>query len=70
MPQARNLFRDHISKALHAQYDETMSEPLPQRWVDLIHYLNERERMPPDECPQPRSEPNKGHPTRHSWREG
>jgi hypothetical protein len=23
MPQARNLFREHISKALHAQYDET-----------------------------------------------
>jgi len=46
MPQAQNFFRKHISKALHAQHDETVREPLPQRWVDLINYLNERERMP------------------------
>jgi hypothetical protein len=45
MPQARNLFTEHISKALHAQYDETVREPLPQRWVDLIRYLNERDQL-------------------------
>ena len=33
-----------ISKALRANYDEVAKEPLPQRWVDLIHYLNEHER--------------------------
>jgi hypothetical protein len=45
MPQAQNFFRKHISKTLHAHYDETVREPLPQRWVDLINYLNEREQM-------------------------
>jgi hypothetical protein len=29
-----------ISKALHVQYDETLHEPLPQRWVELIRHLN------------------------------
>jgi hypothetical protein len=45
MPQAQNFFRKHISKPLRAHYDETVREPLPQRWVDLINYLNEREQM-------------------------
>jgi hypothetical protein len=29
----------------HAQYEDVGQEPLPERWVDLIHYLNEKERM-------------------------
>jgi hypothetical protein len=31
-----------ISKALRDNYEDVAKEPLPQRWVDLIHYLNER----------------------------
>jgi hypothetical protein len=29
---------------LSLQYEEIEDEPLPRRWVDLIHHLNERER--------------------------
>jgi hypothetical protein len=29
---------------LHLHYDYIANEPLPQRWVDLIHYLNEKEQ--------------------------
>jgi hypothetical protein len=32
-----------IRKALRANYDEVAKEPLPERWVDLINHLNERE---------------------------
>jgi hypothetical protein len=34
----------HLAKALHAYYDDIMHEPLPRRWVDLIHHLDEQER--------------------------
>ena len=45
MPQARDVTARHlIGKALHTQYNEIADEPLPQRWVDLIHYLEEKER--------------------------
>ena len=33
-----------IAKILRAQSEQLPLEPLPQRWVDLIHYLNEQER--------------------------
>jgi hypothetical protein len=33
-----------IGKALHAHYDTVTHEPLPERWVDLITHLNEKER--------------------------
>jgi hypothetical protein len=29
---------------LRANYKTVAEEPLPQRWIDLIHHLNERER--------------------------
>ena len=44
MPQARSQIIDRIKSALHAQYDAILNEPLPERWVDLIHRLNEQER--------------------------
>jgi hypothetical protein len=34
-----------ISKALRANYDKVGDEPLPERWVELIHHLNQRERV-------------------------
>jgi hypothetical protein len=43
---------ERISKALHDQYDGIVERPLPERWVDLINYLNEKERMQ-REPPQP-----------------
>ena len=45
MPQAQNSILARIRNALHAQYDEKAREPLPQRWVDLIRYLDEKDQM-------------------------
>ena len=33
-----------ISMALRFQYDQITHEPLPDRWVDLIKYLDEKRR--------------------------
>ena len=32
--------RDVLGKLLRAQFAGTTNEPLPKRWVELIHYLN------------------------------
>jgi hypothetical protein len=52
MQQTPTSFLSSITKGLRANFDDVANEPLPQRWVDLIHHLNERERMdaerPPD----------------------
>ena len=37
-------FLSLISRELRSSYDEVSKEPLPERWVDLIKHLNERER--------------------------
>ena len=33
-----------LSMALRFQYDQVTREPLPDRWVDLIKYLDEKEK--------------------------
>ena len=33
-----------IGKRFRHQSNDITQEPLPRRWVDLIHYLNEKER--------------------------
>jgi hypothetical protein len=33
-----------IAKVLHERLEHEVDEPLPERWVELIHYLNEKER--------------------------
>ena len=48
MPQARPQIVERLKSALHAQYDAILNEPLPERWVDLIHRLNEQERLQGD----------------------
>jgi len=40
-----STFLGLISKALRVNYDKVAGEPLPERWVELIHHLNERERL-------------------------
>ena len=45
MPQARSQIVERLRSALQAQYDAILNEPLPERWVDLIHRLNEQERQ-------------------------
>jgi len=39
-----------IRRLLRASYDEVAKEPLPERWVDLINHLNEREGQQEKEC--------------------
>jgi hypothetical protein len=34
-----------IAKLLRAHFNSTAQEPLPKRWVELINYLKERERV-------------------------
>lgn len=43
----------YISKSLHAKFDHIANEPLPKRWVELIHYLNEKEQR--EKRPPPRA---------------
>ena len=45
MQQTPSSFLSSITKALRANFNEVANEPLPQRWIDLIHHLNERERI-------------------------
>ena len=45
MQQTPTPFLSSITKALRAKFEDISNEPLPQRWVDLIHHLNERERI-------------------------
>lgn len=42
---APSSFLGLISKALRDNHEDVAKEPLPQRWVDLINYLNGRERV-------------------------
>ena len=53
MPQARSHIVERLKSALHAQYDAILNEPLPERWVDLIHRLNEQERVQREAAKQP-----------------
>jgi hypothetical protein len=46
-----------IGKRLRHQSSEITQEPLPQRWVDLIHYLNAQERKLSEARDQPEAEP-------------
>lgn len=34
-----------IAKGLRGDTEDITQQPLPERWVDLIHHLNEQERM-------------------------
>jgi len=43
MRHAQSSVFERLSNALHMQFDAIAKEPLPERWVDLINYLNEKE---------------------------
>jgi len=34
----------HVGRMLQNRLAPITKEPLPERWVELIHYLNEKER--------------------------
>jgi len=44
MPQIPSSIVEFLRAALHARYDKILNEPLPARWVDVIHHLNDQER--------------------------
>jgi hypothetical protein len=46
--QERVSFLERLGRMLHVHYDEVLNEPLPQRWVDLIKYLNAKEQAQPE----------------------
>jgi hypothetical protein len=43
MPRAQSPVLRRIGKLLREHFDGVAREPIPQRWVDLINYLNQRE---------------------------
>jgi hypothetical protein len=46
-----------IGKVLRTENDAVTREPLPQRWVDLIRHLNEREQQEAENPPAQKREP-------------
>jgi hypothetical protein len=44
MQQGHDSIFRRLGKLLHDQDDGIKHEPLPKRWVDLIHFLDEQER--------------------------
>jgi hypothetical protein len=44
MPEPKAPIVRQLGAMLHTYFDNVAAEPLPTRWVDLIHALNERER--------------------------
>ena len=52
MRQAQDTILRRLGKALHLQLDAVTQEALPRRWVDLIQYLDERERKGSERQPQ------------------
>lgn len=44
MQHIRYPIFERIGKMLHEQLEDIAREPLPDRWTDLINYLNEKER--------------------------
>ena len=48
-----------IGKRLRHQTNDITQEPLPRRWVDLIHYLNAKERTQSEVRDQPEAEPRR-----------
>ena len=48
MQQDHDSILRRLGKLLHDQDDDITHEPLPKRWVDLIHFLDEEERKRTD----------------------
>ena len=44
MREVQDTILRRLGKALHIRGDDITHEPLPRRWVDLIHHLDEKER--------------------------
>jgi hypothetical protein len=40
-----------IGRVLRAQFEDAIAQPLPERWIDVIRQLRERERQKSDVSP-------------------
>ena len=49
-----------IARRLRADSDDVAREPLPERWVDLIKYLDEQERRSSERKAQQANESSRG----------
>jgi hypothetical protein len=65
MQQGQNTVLRRLGKAFHLYADDIAREPLPQRWVDLIRYLDEQERKRSD---GQKSDDQKAEPERKNQR--
>lgn len=45
-PKLDDLTASQIGKRLRAQFDEVLSEPVPDRFVDLLNRLESAEKKP------------------------
>jgi hypothetical protein len=52
---------EYIGKSLRERCDDATHEPLPERWVELIDYLNAREREQADARPHKKRPPPLAH---------
>jgi hypothetical protein len=56
MQQTQSSLFKRIGAVMRAHYHEIACEPLPERWADLIKYLNDKERSAlPAPPPPPRA---------------
>jgi hypothetical protein len=44
MREGQSSILERIGSALQGHYNDVAKQPLPERWVDLINYLNAKER--------------------------
>lgn len=63
MRQDQGSILGRLAKALHVRVDDITHEPLPRRWVELIHYLDEQERKR-SERPTPETKAHGRHTAR------
>jgi hypothetical protein len=47
MPKGRETILRRIADGLRFRLEDIAGEPLPRRWIDLIHHLDEQERTQP-----------------------
>jgi len=64
MHQTQTTVFRRIGMLMRLSYEEVAQEPLPERWVDLINYLNAKERTglsPPELLIERRDKAGKQH---------
>ena len=58
MPKGRETILRRIADGLRLRLEDVTDEPLPRRWIDLIHYLDEQERKQSEPASKDRQLPS------------